>query len=108
MCINGRYCAFGALVGTGFTILILQEDIMKIQDNKNLTLYTFLSFVFIVAAIAIATTRLSTIPAEYTIATVALLLGALGALQCQTLQKRKEQFDALNEGVKKFKLTSTD
>ena len=81
---------------------------MEKQDNKNLTIYTFLALVFIIAAIGIATIRLNTIPAEYTVATVALLLGALGALQCQTLQNRKDQLDKLNESMEKFKLTSTD
>ena len=81
---------------------------MEKQGNRELGLYKVLAFVFIIASAGIATTKISTIPPEYTVIAISLLLGAMGALQCQTLQKRQEQLDALNESLKKFTRTCTN
>ena len=81
---------------------------MKKSNTKPLSLYTFLSFVFIVASIGIAVIKLTSIPPEYTMVTATLLLGAVGALQCLNLQKRQEQLKALQENLGKFKLTAND
>ena len=72
---------------------------MKKSNTKPLSLYTFLSFVFIVASIGIAVIKLTSIPPEYTMVTATLLLGAVGALQCENLQKRQEQLKALQESL---------
>ena len=79
---------------------------MEKKGNKQLSLYIVLAFVFIIASAGVAIVRSTGIPPEYTVAAVALLLGALGAMQCQLMQKRQEQLDALNESMKKLKLTS--
>ena len=81
---------------------------MEKSNTKPLSLYTFLSFVFIVASISIAVIKLTSIPPEYTMVTATLLLGAVGALQCVNLQKRQEQLKALQESLGKFKLTAND
>ncbi len=81
---------------------------MKKSNTKPLSLYKFLSFVFIVASIGVAVTKLTSIPPEYTMVTATLLLGAVGALQCLNLQKRQEQLEALQESLGKFKLTAND
>ncbi len=81
---------------------------MKKSNTKSLSLYKFLSFVFIIASIGIAVTKLTRIPPEYTMGAVSLLLGAMGALQCLNLQKRQEQLKALQESLGKFELTAND
>jgi hypothetical protein len=81
---------------------------MEKSNTKPLNLYKFLSFVFVVASIGIAVTKLTSIPPEYTMVTATLLLGAVGALQCVNLQKRQEQLKALQESLGKFKLTAND
>ncbi len=81
---------------------------MKKSNTKPLSLYRFLSFVFIVASIGIAVTKLTSIPPEYTMGAVSLLLGAMGALQCLNLQKRQEQLKSLQENLGKFELTASD
>ena len=81
---------------------------MKKPNFKRLNLYTFISFVFVVASIGIAVTKLTSIPPEYTMVAVSLLFGAIGALQCINLQKRYEQLEALKESLAKFKLTASD
>jgi uncharacterized membrane protein YsdA (DUF1294 family) len=81
---------------------------MKKPNFKRLNLYTFLSFVFIIASISIAVTKLTSLPPEYTMVAVALLFGAVGALQCVNLQKRHEQLEALKKSLAKFKLTAND
>ena len=81
---------------------------MKKSNLKRLNLYTFLSFVFIIAAISIAVIKVTTLPSEYTMVTAALLFGAVGALQCINLQKRHDQLEALRESLGKFKLTASD
>jgi len=81
---------------------------MEKSNLKSLNLYTFLSFVFIVASISIALIKLTTLPPEYTMVTATLLFGAVGALQCINLQKRRNQLEALRESLEKFKLTASD
>ena len=81
---------------------------MKNSNKKPLSLYKFLSFVFIVVSVGIAVTKLTSIPPEYTMGAVSLLLGAMGALQCLNLQKRQEQLKTLQESLEKFKLTAND
>jgi len=81
---------------------------MEKSNLKMLNLYTFLPFVFIVASISIALIKLTTLPPEYTMVTATLLFGAVGALQCINLQKRRNQLEALRESLGKFKLTASD
>lgn len=81
---------------------------MKKSNIKNLSLYTFLSFVFIVASASIAIIKLTELPPEYTMITAALLFGAVGALQCMNLQKRHDQLEVLKRSMENFKLTATD
>ncbi len=81
---------------------------MKKPNFKRLNLYTFLSFIFIIASISIAVIKLTSLPPEYTMVAAALLFGAIGALQCINLQKRYEQLEALRESLAKFKLTASD
>ncbi len=81
---------------------------MEKPNTKPLSLYKFLSFVFIVASIGIAVTKLTSIPPEYTMGAISLLLGAMGALQCLNLQKRQEQLKSLQENLEKFELTASD
>ena len=81
---------------------------MEKLDLKSLNLYTFLSFVFVVASASIAVIKLTELPPEYTMVTAALLFGAVGALQCMNIQKRHDQLEALRESMKKFKLTASD
>ncbi len=81
---------------------------MKKPNFKKLNLYTFISFVFIIASISIAVIKLTELPPEYTMVAAALLFGAIGALQCINLQKRYEQLEALKESLAKFKLTAND
>jgi len=81
---------------------------MEKSNTKPLSLYTFLSFVFIVASIGIAVIKLTSIPPEYTMVTATLLFGAVGALQCVNLQKRRDQLEVLKESMEKFKLTAND
>ena len=81
---------------------------MKKSNFKSLNLYTFVSFVFIVASISIAVIKLTTLPPEYTLVTATLLFGAVGALQCMNLQKRHDQLEALRKSMEKFKLAASD
>ncbi len=81
---------------------------MKKPNFKKLNLYTFISFVFIIASASIAIIKLTELPPEYTMVAAALLFGAIGALQCINLQKRYEQLEALKESLAKFKLTASD
>ncbi len=81
---------------------------MKKSNFKRLSLYTFLSFVFIIASASIAIIKLTELPPEYTMVTAVLLFGAMGALQCINLQKKYEQLEALKESLAKFKLTASD
>lgn len=81
---------------------------MENTKRKGLNLYTFLSFVFIIASVSIAIIKLTEIPPEYTMVTAALLFGAVGALQCVSLQKRYEQLEVLKKSMERFKLTATD
>ena len=81
---------------------------MKKPNHKRLNLYTFLSFVFIIASVSIAVIKLTSIPPEYTMVTAALLFGAVGALQCMNIQKRHDQLEALKESMSKFKLAASD
>ena len=81
---------------------------MKKPNFKKLNLYTFISFVFIIASASIAVIKLTELPPEYTMVAAALLFGAIGALQCINLQKRYEQLEALKESLAKFKLTASD
>ena len=81
---------------------------MEKSNFKRLNLYTFLSFVFIIASISIAVIKLTSLPPEYTMVTATLLFGAVGALQCINLQKRHDQLEALRESMDKFKLTASD
>ena len=78
------------------------------QTKKHLNLYMLLAFVFIIASLGIATSKLSTIPPEYTVMAITLLLGAMGAMQCVSLQKRQEQLDTLKGSLEKFKLDRAD
>ena len=68
---------------------------MKKSNTKPLSLYTFLSFVFIVTSIAVAAIKLTNIPPEYAMVTVVLLFGAVGTLQCLNMQKRDDKLKAL-------------
>jgi len=68
---------------------------MKKSNTKPLSLYAFLSFVFVVASIGIAVIKLTTLSPEYTMVTVTLLFGAAGALQCMNIRKRHDQLEAL-------------
>ena len=81
---------------------------MENSNLKRLNLYTFLSFVFIIASLGIAVIKLTDLPPEYTMVTATLLFGAVGALQCKSLQKRHDQLEALKESMKKFNLTASD
>ncbi len=81
---------------------------MEKSNTKPLSLYTFLSFVFVVASIGVAITKLTSIPPEYTMGAVSLLLGAMGALQCLNLQKRQEQLKSLQENLGKFEPAASD
>ena len=81
---------------------------MKKPKFKRLNLYTFLSFVFIIASASIAVIKLTELPPEYTMVTAALLFGAVGALQCMNLQKRHDQLEALKKSMQKFKLTASE
>ncbi len=81
---------------------------MNNSNTKPLSLYIFLSFVFIVASIGIAITKLTSIPPEYTMVTATLLFGAVGALQCLNIQKRNDQLEFLKDSMEKFKLTACD
>ncbi len=81
---------------------------MKKSNFKRLNMYTFLSFVFIIASVSIAIMKLTELPPEYTMVTAALLFGAVGALQCVNLQKRHDQLEALRKSMEKFKLAASD
>ncbi len=81
---------------------------MKKTSLKSLSLYTFLSFVFIIASASIAAIKLTELPPEYTMVTVSLLFGAVGALQCVSLRKRYEQLEILKKSMESFKLTASD
>ena len=81
---------------------------MEKSNLKSLNLYTFLSFVFIIASISIALIKLTELPPEYTMVTATLLFGAVGALQCINLQKRRDQLEDLQESLENFKLTASD
>ena len=81
---------------------------MKNSNRKPLSLYTFVSFVFIIASGSIAVIKLTELPPEYTMVAAALLFGAVGALQCMNLQKRHDQLEALKENLENFKLTPSD
>ena len=81
---------------------------MEKSNLKSLNLYTFLSFVFIIASISIALIKLTELPPEYTMVTATLLFGAVGALQCVNLQKRHDQLEVLKESMEKFKLTANN
>ncbi len=79
---------------------------MQKPNFKKLNLGMFLSLVFIIASISIAVTKLTGLPPEYTMVTVALLFGAVGALQCINIQKRRDQLEALRESMEKLDLTT--
>ena len=81
---------------------------MKKSNFKRLNLYTFVSFVFIIASISIAVIKLTSLPPEYTLVTATMLFGAVGALQCMNLQKRHDQLEALRKSMEKFKLAASD
>ena len=81
---------------------------MEKSRLKSLNLYTFLSFVFIIASAGIALIKLTELPPEYTMVTAALLFGAVGALQCINIQKSYEQMEDLKNSMEEFKLTSSN
>ena len=75
---------------------------------KNLDVFKYLSFVFIILSLGITIMKYTELPPESTMISATLLFGAVGALQCINIQKRREQMEDLKKDMEEFKLTASD